>query len=120
MDIANKITKVLIETETRLLNLYDDLSWKFDEDEKLKNELIELFGGFYEVENDFEKVRRECIETSIVHFPNYNLYIKEVAIGECHYKDVVIDGYPYEIKYFIVEPKEIKIMDYINDQEISI
>ena len=38
--------------------------------------------------------------------------IEEITVGECHYKDVSIDG-DYTSKYILVQPVEIKKIEYV-------
>lgn len=115
MKIEKQIIQLLLENDLRLRGLYD-LEYRIEDQDELKVAL-ELIGEYEEKVNENEKDRTECIETTVVHFKKYNLFIKEVSVGDCHYKDVMIDGYS-ESEYFLVEPKEVMIIDYVNDVEI--
>lgn len=76
-------------------------------------ELLKKIGKVETVYEDDKKDDLDCIETTIIHFKDSNLYLKEVAVGECHYRDVAIDGEIDSLEYFLVEPKEIVRIDYV-------
>lgn len=97
MSPEKKIVDVLLEKDIRLMFIEDQI---LDADDKTKD----FLGSFEFVDYDYEKEGRQCIETAVVYFENHNVFIKEVASGPCHYKDVMIDGGVDELEYFTVEP----------------
>ncbi len=101
MITAKEIVDFILEKDLRLKFLEDQI---IDLDGEIKHEAIKLFGNFELVDWDERKDRRSCIETAVVYFKDYDVYVEEVAVGECHYSDVMIDGWPNEVEYFIVEP----------------
>lgn len=113
MKTAKEIVDFIIEKDLRLKFLEDQL---FDLEGDSKQETINFLGNFELVDWDERKDRRECIETAIINFKDYDLFIKERAVGPCHYSDVMIDGWPSEVTYSIVQP--IETITYGN--EISI
>ena len=106
-----EIINLLLEYNIRLKYFEDDIyNLKITD----KENKINILCGDIETMKDYNKKdRRECIETCIVYFKDYELYIKEVAVGECHYSDVFIDGAPYSIEYDIVEPQVKTIIDFV-------
>jgi hypothetical protein len=100
MENVRELVNFLLEKDLRLKYLEDQIL-----DNENKEEIFEILGEFEIVDWDERKDRRNCIETAVVHFKKYDLYLKEVAVGECHYKDVMIDGWPHEIDYFLVDPQ---------------
>ena len=84
---------------------------KTDIDKDKISEVIELLGETEMVSEDFEKDDRCCIETRVGLFKKYNMYVQEVSIGSCHYRDIIIEDL-YEVNYYLVEPKEITVIDY--------
>lgn len=115
LERGNEIIEKLKEHNMRLRYFADDaeyLEYHIEDDNVDYKELEKYFGSIVSVYSDEEKEGRECIEITIVHFEDYELYIKEISVGECHYKDVAIDG-DYESTFLVVEPKEVKRIDYI-------
>jgi hypothetical protein len=84
------------------------------EDKTEQEQLLSLLGENSFIDTDSKKVGRNCEVTTMYFFKDYNLYLKEIQTGECHYKDVAIDGGCDSIEYFICEAvpsvsyKEIK------------
>lgn len=113
MKTAKEITDFLLDRGLRLKFLEDQIC-DLEGDEK--HEAISFLGSFELVDWDERKNRRECIETAVVHFREIDTYIKEVAVGECHYSDVMIDGWPHEINYYIVDP--VQTTTYENEKAI--
>lgn len=108
---GNEIINCLIENNIRLRYFADDMCYL--EDKETINEINNICGSIELIETDEEKDDRNCIETSIVYFKDYDLYIKEVAEGECHYIDVCIDGDLYNLEFILVQPQEKVIIDYV-------
>ncbi len=113
MKTAKEIVDFLLEKDLRLKFLEDQIC---DLEGDAKHEAIQFLGAFELVDWDERKDRRECIETAIVHFKTHEIYLKEVAVGECHYSDVMIDGGPHELDYFTVDPA--MSVTYTNEQAI--
>ena len=101
MKTAKEIVDFIIEKDLRLKFLEDQI---LDLEGNSKHEAIDFLEHFELVDWDERKEGRNCIETSVVHFIYYDLYIEEIATGPCHYRDVMIDGWPDEINYNTVEP----------------
>ncbi|CAB4158988.1 hypothetical protein UFOVP699_51 [uncultured Caudovirales phage] len=113
MKSEKEIVDFLLEKDLRLKFLEDQVC---DLEGDAKHEAIAFLGDFELVDWDERKDRRECIEIAVVHFKDYGFYLKEVAIGECHYSDVMIDGWPNEINYFTVDP--VQTVTYDNEKAI--
>lgn len=114
---SNEIIKLLLQYGIRLFYFADDLEYlEYNleiTDEETVNEINSLIGCVEVLNYNAEKDGRECIETSIIYFKDYDLHIKEITAGECHYKDVSIDG-DYTSKYILVQPVEIKKIEYVD------
>lgn len=108
---GNEIINCLIENNIRLRYFADDMCYL--EEKETINEINNICGSIELIEKDEEKDDSNCIETSIVYFKDYDLYIKEVAEGECHYRDVCIDGDLYSLEFILVQPQEKVIIDYV-------
>lgn len=113
MKTEKEIVSFLLEKDLRLRFLEDQIC---DLEGDAKHEAIAFLGEFESVESDERKSGRQCIETAIVHFKEHGFYLKEEAIGECHYRDVMIDGGPDELSYFTVEA--IETITYGNEKAI--
>jgi hypothetical protein len=113
MSIEKKIVDFLLQKDLRLRFLEDQV---FDLDESTKEEAIALLGEFEVVDCDERKKDRQCTETAIVEFKSHGVYIKELATGPCHYRDVMIDGLPDVVDYYTVEP--IVTTTYGNEKSI--
>lgn len=113
----NQIINLLLKYNIRLKHFADDMDYlEYNleiTDENIVNEINNLCGDIELIKDDSKKDRRECIETSIIYFENYDLYIKEVAVGECHYSDVCIDSPLYSLDYEYVEPQVKTIIDFV-------
>ncbi|WP_394777014.1 hypothetical protein [Flavobacterium sp.] len=121
MKIEKKIVQTILENDLSLRNFVNDgeyLQYKI-EDKELLEEIETFLGGIIEHDSENIKDRRECIETTIVYFEKHNCYIKEVAVGECHYKDVMIDGEYNSLEYYLVEPKEVKVVNYFDVEKLN-
>lgn len=114
---GNEIINCLIEHNIRLRYFASDMDYlEYNleiTDEETTNKINNLCGSIELIETDEEKDDWSCIETSIVYFKDYDLYIKEVAEGECHYRDVCIDGDLYSLEFILVQPQEKVIIDYV-------
>lgn len=101
MKTAKEIVDFILTKDLRLKFLEDQI---LDLEGDAKHEAIDFLGNFELVDWDERKDGRSCVETAVIHFTNYELYIEEIAFGPCHYRDVMIDGWPDEINYNTVEP----------------
>lgn len=114
---GNEIINCLIEHNIRLRYFADDMDYlEYNleiTDEETINKINNLCGNIELIETDEEKDDCSCIETSIIYFKDYDLHIKEVAEGECHYRDVCIDGDLYSLEFILVQPQEKVIIDYV-------
>ena len=81
-------------------------------------EIEHTIGKMKMISQNEEKDDGQCIRTTIAHFCKHSFYIKEIAIGECHYEDVCIDGLPDEVSYFEVEPKEVLRVEYFERMKV--
>ena len=112
-----EITNLLMKYNIRLKYFADDMDYlEYNleiTDENIVNEINNLCGDIELIKTDEEKDDRECIETSIVYFKDYDLYIKEVGVGECHYRDICIDGSPDSLEYKLVQPQVKTIIDFV-------
>lgn len=113
----NQIINLMFKYNIRLKHFADDmyyLEYNLEiTDENIVSEINNLLGDIEIVKDYNKKDRRECIETSIIFFKDYDLYIKEVAVGECHYSDVCIDSHLYSLDYEFVEPQVKTIIDFV-------
>ena len=91
-----------IEFSVKCLNLTDEESKK----------ILSDFGEVKLLSYDPKKVGKQCIIESDIHFVTYDIYIKEVATGRCHYKDLAIDELE-EIEYFEVKPQDETITKFV-------
>lgn len=109
---AQTIVEAILDNNVTLYMIDDDIDMM--EDKTAKDELLSLLGENTFIDTVSKKVGRNCEVSTIYFFKEYNLYLKEVQTGECHYKDVAIDGGCDSIEYFICEAvpsvsyKEIK------------
>ena len=118
MEKFNQIINLLFEYNIRLKYFADDMDYlEYNleiTDENIVNKINNLCGDIELIKTDEERDDTECIETSIVYFKDYDLYIKEVATGECHYRDVCIDGELYNNEFTLVQPQEKVIIDFVD------
>ena len=101
--------------------ILEDKDYSEEEIQMVVSELKELILNedirFY-IE-DYERDGQDCTEIRVMFFSKFNQYIKEVVVGECNYKDTVIDGDIYTTDYYLVEPKEIKVIDYVDVSRLN-
>jgi hypothetical protein len=111
-EIPNPISRVLKTLSFSQLDDFDysisDLQLSKEEEEKLVSEI----GEFSLIKSNSVRVGNQCVETRVIYFNQFDLYIKETLVGPCHYKDTAIDGAAEEINYDIVTPMEKKSIEF--------
>lgn len=113
MEKEKKLVELLLEKGVSLYYIEDEIEYLEDGEE-----LIKELGEFEVITADTKKDGRNCIQTAIVHFKDHDFFIKEEAIGPCHYKDVMIDGGAYETNYYLVDAEVKQVYAFVNERKI--
>lgn len=98
--------------------LENDVRLYYIDDEEPSAEVVTVLGDWEVLDTHSYRDNRWCVEEAIVHFPHHGLYIKEVASGPCHYRDIMIDGGVEELDFYEVEPKSVTTTSYIEKCKI--
>jgi hypothetical protein len=111
-EVCKKLVDYITKHETDLYTIIDDTipSYDVEERKEFQSFMNDVVGDVkFEVEMDCEENSdsyKLCNQTTIVYLKKYDIYFKELIVGEKDYKFLAIAGDIISTEYSIVNKRE--------------